>query len=462
MSEAQQELEMQMVPRPAPKRDAASKSSRMATGVECVGNMWRSGTANRPISEKVMRKHIDASQEWKGTSTFGLRPSSEIMNEFVQSREFAERAPLTMALPNRGNVCKNRLSKRRQKDRACEDVHPGFCKLVDSDNLPRAKRLHRSLFDAMSSKSTPLGSALFVMTGVGADMGPGLKAQLVIPSFQLSNPKRMLLALVDSDELRPFRPGRGGLSIARPFGARLRTPVVFQDLWQYTRVLIEEQPNVHSWRVCALEYESKADCLCTFIVRGLGSCSQVSSLPQPKAEVDPLDAAIRAVTHPKKPTRRCRRKMKTSSAAGSTGADATDESFEEDDAESSDSHTSIASEEPPPGPAKSAPVKTSSFFHREDDLGVRRIEFSYTRASRCMTCGHQIQKGGPPRLVYAYHTRRPHAYIHLKCCLSLEDKFVSGAEAVLSAVSDTASHSMLVLETLAGLRRKLKSQSAAT
>ena len=214
------------------------------------------------------------------------------------------------------------------------------------------------------------------------------------------------------------------------------------------------------------------DCLKSFTVRSVAERLEVSALPPLKAEVDPLDRAIRAITNPTKPRTRYRKKTSGAAIAPAGGVDAGGGGDDESDEETSDggstsSHSTIAPDEQPrqrpePAPARPASVNPKAFFWREEDLGVKRIEFEYGRDSRCMTCGLTIPKrSGLPRLVYAYHTKRPHCYIHLKCCLNLEERFVVGAEAVVSAASDDAppSAKQAVKDALHELRRRLKAST---
>ena len=257
MSDAQQLRELELLPRmlrssTAASRTAASStpgSSAPASGIVLAGNAWGTGTPDQPLRDELLAKHVSAAQSWKGQRDYGLKAKCDTLSEFVENSAFADRAPLTMtAKPV--DMCRRRAGERRKRDRSCDEVHPGFCKNLDKDILGKAKRLHRSLFNTISSHSAPLGTSLYVLSGVGVD------SELLMPCFKLSNPKRLLVAVVDSDVARPFS---ALLSLPRPFGTRLQTPLVFKDLWHYTRRRID-QPNVDSWKLCRLEYESKVDC----------------------------------------------------------------------------------------------------------------------------------------------------------------------------------------------------------
>ena len=66
----------------------------------------------------------------------------------------------------------------------------------------------------------------------------------------------------------------------------------------------------------------------------------------------------------------------------------------------------------------------ASFFHVEKDLGILRLDVQFKRKSSCFFCSNPIATTDAVRGVYAYHTKRPHAYVHVACLARLEDRFV--------------------------------------
>ena len=168
MSDAQQLRELELLPRmlrssTAASRTAASStpgSSAPASGIVLAGNAWGTGTPDQPLRDELLAKHVSAAQSWKGQRDYGLKAKCDTLSEFVENSAFADRAPLTMtAKPV--DMCRRRAGERRKRDRSCDEVHPGFCKNLDKDILGKAKRLHRSLFNTISSHSAPLSMVNF-------------------------------------------------------------------------------------------------------------------------------------------------------------------------------------------------------------------------------------------------------------------------------------------------------------
>ena len=73
---------------------------------------------------------------------------------------------------------------------------------------------------------------------------------------------------------------------------------------------------------------------------------------------------------------------------------------------------------PPQDAARAPPAPSSSFFFREDQLGLLGTHVSPTGRAKCATCSCEIKKG-ELRGSLAFHIRKPHRYIHGSCIENL-------------------------------------------
>ena len=78
-------------------------------------------------------------------------------------------------------------------------------------------------------------------------------------------------------------------------------------------------------------------------------------------------------------------------------------------------------------PKAKAKAKATSFFFAEKDLGVQRYDVGFRQALKCELCSQQISTTEVVRVAYAFHCKRPHAYLHLPCVASLEKRFLEDA-----------------------------------
>ena len=109
-------------------------------------------------------------------------------------------------------------------------------------------------------------------------------------------------------------------------------------------------------------------------------------------------------------------------------------------------------------PTAKAAAKRASVFFGDEDLGIVRYDLGFRRASKCYLCSQQIATADAIRAAYAYHSKRPHSYLHLDCVMSLEKRFlqVAADKLVATALPDNSNLQRRVAEARREILRKLR------
>ena len=323
----------------------------------------------------------------------------------------------------------------------------------------------RKLYNRLFNVIAPL------KMGIAVIQMPNQEKQLHMPCFKLHNPRRILVT-----ELTKL--GGGVISLEQgQFDVQLGKPVEFIELIEIANKLQLVGAYAGSdFSLPILQVEQNLTSLRVMTVTGVEAELAVPVKQTAKraadATVDPLDQSIRDITNPQQPPRkRVRKKMPNQRAGGQSESNTSDavaeelgpqEDEDEDEDDSADNNIAEeddkalkASSSQAAGGASSS-TKRSSFFHTEGDLGVLRYDLDFKRKSKCFFCSQPIGTGERIRGVYAYHARRPHAYLHMKCMSNLEAKFVPTAISKLEEITGSLESPMreVVNATLAFLLSK--------
>ena len=314
----------------------------------------------------------------------------------------------------------------------------------------------RKLYNRLFNVIAPLKFGITVI------QMPNQEKQLHMPCFKLHNPRHILVT-----ELTKL--GGGDISLEHGhFDVQLGKPVEFIELIEIANKLQLVGAYAGSdFSLAILQVEQNLTSLRVMTVTGVEAELAVPVKQTAKraadATVDPLDQSIRDITHPRQPPRKRVRKKKPNQRAGgqseSNTSDAVAEELgpqEDEDEDEDDSADNNIAEEDDKALKASSSTKRSSFFHTEGDLGVLRYDLDFKRKSKCFFCSQPIGTGERIRGVYAYHARRPHAYLHMKCMSNLEANFVPTASSKLEEITGSLELPMreVATATLASLRAK--------
>ena len=285
------------------------------------------------------------------------------------------------------------------------------------------------------------------MPGIGDEFGRGLskrKGSFLMPCFLLHNPHIMLLTewTPQSDDI--FKPGppNKDVAIKKVFTLMLKKPCPFVQHWDVARRLLASGPDTEtSWPLQKLVLSQRPGSFRAVLVhralpRTALTLDKVAKRTAADAALDPIDAAIRDVTHPKRPpVRRHRKKGKPIDAGGASSntSDAVEAEFGSDGSISEGIVVDEGSAMPAEPQAARQQAPRRSFFHREEDLGILRYEYDYKRSAKCHICSLPVQVSDCARAVYAYSMKKPWAYVHMPCVASLEAQFLPPALRLLRA-----------------------------
>ena len=331
-----------------------------------------------------------------------------------------------------------------------------FCE----DRIKSVKKLYNRLFNVIAT----------LKMGITVIQMPNQAKQLHMPCFKLHNPRRIMVT-----ELTKLGGGDISLEHGR-FDVELGKPVKFIELMEISNKLQLVGAYAGSdFELAILQVEQNLTSLRVMTVTGVEARLAVPVKQAVKLAKDaamcPLDQSIRDITHPQQPPRRrARKKTADGRARGQSESNTSDAVIEElgseqhedddedDDADivEEDDRSLNAQSSQAPGNASSS-AKRPSFFYAGADLGVLRYDLNFKRQSKCFFCSQPVACKQQIRAVYAYHSRRPHAYLHMECMSNLEAKFVPTAISKLEEVAASLESPKreVANATLASLRSKL-------
>jgi hypothetical protein len=194
-------------------------------------------------------------------------------------------------------------------------------------------------------------------------------------------------------------------------------------------------------------------------VLGEGEVTRLLTTKQirPVVDVDPLDEAMRlATSRPrKKPWRKRLRKKQPgakdsgSEVSNSSGAGEADES-----SEASAEHVFGEDSVAPELAIAASPKPDFSCFYGA--TGVTACHLEHPGRAKCRVCSEKIRFGNA-RLVWQWHTSRPHACLHSCCAHRLEVGVLSRALGIMeAAVKDPKATPSLIDDLERGMRLAMK------
>ena len=308
---------------------------------------------------------------------------------------------------------KDAVSARRTAARPCWERHPGLCRSLHKDlGIANIVRLGRSLYRVV--RSAPVGESLFIVDGLLSS-----KTFLWL-AFELAKPQTMLFAVAESST-----PVKSGKEIFRkPMRVKCCKPLRFMTMYEVARIMTEQSVGFQEWQVHRVAYKEIAHrpSLCSVLATAVISTHKASSQVVIKTGQDPFEQALKDCIKPSNPVP-VRRHTKKSAAKRPSGELSSDSDMPNDD----DDDESVASlhgkDEPEASSAQVDPVvrtpPPSSYFTPEKDLGLQAVVRATSGRAFCRICSGLISKGAI-RGQYAWHSRRPHGWVHLDCVPQIE------------------------------------------
>ena len=390
------------------------------------------GTSSRPLTESLLDKYV---KDVEGYDHIPGRYSGGIRTLETSSKKMAVQTSGCKAFHE---FCLQRedvgfdslgLSSRRSHARTCDEKHPGLCVTANKTHFRKAHKLGKHIFRLVRALKKPVGEIL-----VRIKHPRRRAAQFYWTTRLLGNPAHLFL-------LKAVELGNGHIDIKEPFEHATNYSVALELVKDAAGILEE------AWDFSSVVHRSPdAEPLSRTTLVGIGTVAKLS-MEKPHVDIienDPLEASLHAALTV--PVAKRRRRMKAKQKEEST--DTNNGSIDEE----SDSESFVVGTPAPDAASQRASVAVSSHFAKE--IGIRLAERRHPGRASCRICSSKIVST-QVRLVWQWHTKRPHAYLHASCAHRLSAPEDSQAFEKLKVLAEEDSLADDVANEVAGALRML-------